>query len=185
MARPLSIDDDQLLDRLLGVFREHGFAGAGIADLSAASGLQRASLYHRFPGGKEEMATAALAEVGRRFGWILEPMRDDPDVARGVAETARRIGAFYGAGALSCVLETMTLVGSPPPVRDQARQMAETWIEVMAAAARRAGRSPADASAAAREVFVGIEGALVLGRVSGDTAAFAASVQRLPELLLP
>ncbi|MFD4635887.1 TetR/AcrR family transcriptional regulator [Lentzea sp. NPDC058436] len=185
MARPPRIDDADLLDLLMPVFREKGFDGTAIGDLSEASGLQRASLYHRFPNGKEEMAEAVLAKVGERFLWILGPMREDADVARGVAETARRLGDFYGAGALSCVLDTMTLAGTPEKVRNQARLLATTWIDAMADASRRAGRDQADALRAAKEAFLRVEGALVLGRVLGDTDAFADSVALLPGILLP
>src|SRR5262245_47848000 len=112
MARPPSIDEDELIDLIVAVFREKGFDGTAIGDLSTASGLRRASLYHRFPDGKEQMAEAVLAEVERRFHRILEPMRDDPEVVRGIVGTARGLAEFYQAGALSCVLDTMTLAGA-------------------------------------------------------------------------
>ena len=185
MARPPSINEADLLDLLVRAFREKGFDGTAIGDLSAVSGLQRASLYHRFPDGKEGMAGAVLAEVGARFLWILAPMREDQDVARGVDETARRLGDFYGAGALSCVLDTMTLAGAPDRVREQARSLAKTWIEAMAEASRRAGRRPDEAMRAARDAFLRVEGSLVLARVLGDTDAFAEAVALLPNLLVP
>ncbi|WNV88008.1 TetR/AcrR family transcriptional regulator [Umezawaea sp. Da 62-37] len=185
MARPPSIDEAELLDALIAVFRDKGFDGTAIGDLSSASGLQRASLYHRYPDGKEGMAEAVLAEVGRRFRWILQPMGEDEDLARGIAETAGRLGDFYGAGALSCVLDTMTLAGTPEKVRDQARALAKTWIDVMAEASRRAGREPDEALRAAKNAFLRIEGALVLGRVLGDTSAFAESVALMPSILVP
>ncbi|TGQ06111.1 helix-turn-helix domain-containing protein, partial [Mesorhizobium sp. M00.F.Ca.ET.217.01.1.1] len=40
------------------VFREHGYEGASLALIGAATGLGKGSLYHFFPGGKEEMARA-------------------------------------------------------------------------------------------------------------------------------
>ncbi|WP_436535976.1 TetR/AcrR family transcriptional regulator [Actinoplanes sp. HUAS TT8] len=185
MARSPSIDEAQLLDALMAVFREKGFDGAVIGDLSAASGLQRASLYHRYPAGKEEIADAVLTKVGERFLWILEPMRTDSDLARGVAETANRLSDFYGAGTLSCVLDTMTLAGTPAKVRDHARALAVTWIDAMTDAARRAGREPDDARRASTEAFLRIEGALVLARVMGETQAFTETVALLPSILLP
>lgn len=185
MPRPPSVDEDQLVDLIVAVFREKGFEGTGIGDLAAASGLQRASLYHRFPAGKEQMAQVALTRVGQRFDGVLAPLRDDPDVARGVAETARRLGEFYGAGALSCVLDTMTLAGAPAPLRDHARSLAAAWIDAMTAAARRAGHRPEAAVRAARDAFVRLEGALVLGRVTGDTGIFAETLALLPSLLVP
>ncbi|WP_164094666.1 TetR family transcriptional regulator, partial [Serratia marcescens] len=42
------------------VFREHGYEGASLAVIGARTGLGKGSLYHAFPGGKEEMASAVL-----------------------------------------------------------------------------------------------------------------------------
>jgi len=50
------ITDAQLTDALTDVFRTYGYEGATLSRISEATGLQRASLYHRFPGGKEAMA---------------------------------------------------------------------------------------------------------------------------------
>ena len=58
------VDPDDLIDRLLEVFRTVGYDGATLSKLSQATGLQRASLYHRFPGGKKAMAAAVLAHAG-------------------------------------------------------------------------------------------------------------------------
>ncbi|WP_394428717.1 LmrA/YxaF family transcription factor [Streptomyces sp. SGAir0957] len=124
-----------------------------------------------------------LTKVGERFLWILEPMRTDTDIARGTAETARRLSDFYGAGTLSCVLDTMTLAGAPKKVREHARSLAQEWIEAMAETARRAGRRPEDALRAAKDVFPRIEGALALARVLGDTEPFAEAVALMPGLL--
>src|SRR3954469_22668198 len=45
------------------VFREHGFEGASLSLIGERTGLGKGSLYLFFPGGKEEMATAVLAEI--------------------------------------------------------------------------------------------------------------------------
>src|SRR5260370_8776623 len=51
---------DEIIDRLFTVFRDRGFEGASLADLSRATGLGKSSLYHHFPRGKEQMAEAVL-----------------------------------------------------------------------------------------------------------------------------
>lgn len=53
----------------------------------------------------------------------------------------------------------------------------------MAETARRAGRRPEDALRAAKDVFLRIEGALVLARVLGDTEPFTEAVALMPGLL--
>ena len=46
---------------LMEVIRAKGFEGASMNDLAEATGLKKASLYHRFPGGKQEITEAVLA----------------------------------------------------------------------------------------------------------------------------
>ncbi|MEP7000146.1 MAG: helix-turn-helix domain-containing protein, partial [bacterium] len=48
MPAPIS-SKDEVLDRLLDTFRDRGYEGASLAELSAATGLMKSSLYHYFP----------------------------------------------------------------------------------------------------------------------------------------
>ena len=56
-----------VLPALGEVFREHGFEGASLSVIGKRTGLGKGSLYHFFPGGKEEMAAAVLTEIDGRF----------------------------------------------------------------------------------------------------------------------
>src|SRR3954470_7971806 len=107
MGRAASVDDDEIYARLAGVFRAAGYAGASLSALSAAAGLQRASLYHRFPSGKPAMAAAVLDSVEHDLGTALEPLTTAADVAAGVAAMARHLAGTYRDGRMACVLDTM------------------------------------------------------------------------------
>jgi AcrR family transcriptional regulator len=45
------VSKDEVLDHALELFRTFGFEGVSFSDLSAATGLEKPSLYFRFPGG--------------------------------------------------------------------------------------------------------------------------------------
>ena len=68
------------LPALAELFRERGFDGASLSDIGERTGLGKGSLYHFFPGGKEEMATSVLDEIA---GWFEEavyrPLRGSED----------------------------------------------------------------------------------------------------------
>ena len=49
-----------VIQALIDVFRRCGYDGATLSSISEATGLGRASLYHHFPGGKQEMAAVAI-----------------------------------------------------------------------------------------------------------------------------
>lgn len=59
MARPRTFDLDEALDAALEAFWKHGFAATSMADLCAATGLGKGSLYQAF-GDKESLYLAAL-----------------------------------------------------------------------------------------------------------------------------
>src|SRR6266481_2155438 len=63
--RPAKVTDAQLYEDLAAVFRRKGYAGTSYSDIREATGLVKASLYHRFPGGKEAMVTAGYTDIGR------------------------------------------------------------------------------------------------------------------------
>lgn len=54
---------EEVIAQLTKVFRQYGYEGATLARLSEATGLGKASLYHHFPKGKEEMAAVVLIET--------------------------------------------------------------------------------------------------------------------------
>ncbi|TQM46216.1 TetR/AcrR family transcriptional regulator [Pseudonocardia cypriaca] len=184
MPRPQSVSDDELFHRLAEVFRVAGFEGASLGALAEGAGLQRASLYHRFPGGKVQMAEAVMEWAKGVFTNALEPMTDDPDVTVGVVESARRLSAIYADGLLPCMLDTLSLSGAPESIRAIAAELTAGWIDAMAAAAERGGATAADARVAAEEAFVRVEGSLVLARLRDDPTAFRRAIAELPQMLL-
>ena len=185
MGRAASVDEAEIATRLGEVFRASGYAGASLSALSEAAGLQRASLYHRFPSGKPAMAAAVLDSVEHELESVLQPLASGRDVAGGVAEMARRMAHSYRDGRMACVLDTMTLAGAPQDVKDQAARLAGKWIEAMAGAAVRAGATEAEATGVARAALVRIEGALVVARVLDDPSVFHQALSELPGLLAP
>lgn len=53
-------------------FRAHGYAAVGIGEILEESGVSRSSLYHFFPGGKEELAQAVLRDIQKESIQRLE-----------------------------------------------------------------------------------------------------------------
>ena len=57
------VERSQVLRALGEVFRAHGYEGASLTLITEATGLGKGSLYHLFPGGKEQMAAEVLADI--------------------------------------------------------------------------------------------------------------------------
>jgi AcrR family transcriptional regulator len=178
------ITDQDLIGRLTRVFQDHGYEGASLTRISQATGLEKASLYHRFPRGKDQMAEAVIAHVGEHFiNDVLAPLQGDGPVHRRIRETGRRLLAFYESGQRSCLLDTLSLSGGSSKLHELVGLTYAAWRDAFAAAACEAGLSSALARKRSEEAIMGIHGALVLARATGDRKPFARMVARLPELL--
>ena len=58
--RPQKINDSELLNKLFATIRQKGYDGTSLNELADLTGLKKASLYHRFPGGKKDMVKSVL-----------------------------------------------------------------------------------------------------------------------------
>ena len=63
MARHREFDEDKVLNALRDIFWEHGFEGTSYADIMAATGLQKGSLYSAF-GDKRALYQKTIARNG-------------------------------------------------------------------------------------------------------------------------
>src|ERR1700759_4433398 len=55
-----------MVESAVWLFRRQGYAATGLAEILAASGAPKGSLYHYFPGGKAEIGAAAVRRAGER-----------------------------------------------------------------------------------------------------------------------
>ena len=178
------ISDQELIARITRVFQDHGFEGTSLSAISEATGLEKASLYHRFPGGKEQMAEAALGHVAKCFvNTLLAPLRESGPALVRVRETARRLQAFYETGERSCLLDTLSLPGGGAALHKAIEGTYEAWIDAFIAFAKESGFSPGQARRRAEDAVIGIHGSLILARATGKTKPFVRMIRRLPALL--
>ena len=175
-----------ILDSLTSLFREHGYDGTSLSRIMKATGLVKASLYHRFAGGKEEMATTVIDRVAGEFATNLLAVLNGPgDPQERLQETGRRLWEFYGAGRKACLLDSLTLNRESPAVQARAKAALDFWIAAFARFARESGgMAPDHAARAAQDAIAAIEGGLVISRVSGNTGPFLRAIDSLPARLL-
>jgi len=61
------ISDDAFLEIALDRFRTYGFEGVSLKMLSDKTGLEKPSLYYRYPAGKDQIVTTVAESVA---GWF-------------------------------------------------------------------------------------------------------------------
>jgi AcrR family transcriptional regulator len=181
-VRPAKVADGAVADALVSTFRRGGYAGAAIRDLCEATGLKSASLYHRFPRGKADMALAALARVAGSFEKaVVAPLEAEGDPAARLAKSAAGLRRFYAGGRLGCLLAAFAASEAPEPVREEVAAALARWRGALAAALAEAGGGGAPGDEA-EDRIAAVQGALVLARGTGSTAAFRRAVSRMEGL---
>lgn len=174
MARPQMIDDQALIERLSHTFRAVGYEGASLARLAQSAGMQKPSLYHRFPRGKQQMAGEVLSAARAWYlEHVFEPLAGVGTPAERVAAVARALEGFYDGGRQACLLNLMSQPpGEASPFAKPIREMFAALIATFAAVARDAGVPPAEADERAARTVALLHGSLVLARGLNSVSPF-------------
>jgi AcrR family transcriptional regulator len=149
--RKSDVTRERILDSAALVFSEKGYAGARLADIAAAAGIQTGSLYYHFPGRDELVEEVLRQGVARTHDSVRERVEALPDGASALDRVRAAI-----AGHVLAVLQigdytsaNIRIFGQvPDEIRarhlvDQ-RRYGAFWNELLEAA-RAAGEIRADA----------------------------------------
>jgi TetR/AcrR family transcriptional regulator, lmrAB and yxaGH operons repressor len=174
---------EDVIPAIRDVFRRHGYDGASLSAISEATGLGRASLYHHFPGGKDEMAEAALDDVAAIIdGRIIPTLRQgELPAAKRLAAMAEELTRFHEGGRAACLCGVLALTA--PALRPRVRAIFARWLDALADLAQEAGARRADAREAAEEVLARIEGALILAAAQENPRPFRRALDDLQRIL--
>jgi TetR/AcrR family transcriptional regulator, lmrAB and yxaGH operons repressor len=175
----------EVIPQLMAVFQEYGYEGASITRFSAATGLKRASLYHYFPNGKEEMAEAVLDYIMQNMQQnLLAPLRSDLAPSDRIQGMNKNVNAFYQQGQRDCLLALLSIGEAHQLFQKRVQQAINLWIDSLAVVLVDGGISTTTARQRAEEAIALIQGSLVLTRGLNSTAIFERVLDRMPDTLL-
>jgi TetR/AcrR family transcriptional regulator, lmrAB and yxaGH operons repressor len=161
----------RLLESATDLFSRQGFGATGIKAVLAAAEAPYGSLYHFFPGGKQELGAAALTYGGERYRELLESVYPvEADVVDATADSFVRAAKLleetdYG---YACPIATIALevANNDELMRTAAADAFESWLAVLQERFTTAGMTAERARDVAVEVFCLIEGAVLLSRTT-------------------
>ena len=166
---------------LLQLFRQHGYDGATLAKISEATGLGKASLYHHFPGGKDQMVEVVLDFVE---GWVDEniarPLQSDGEALTRLQGMCDRISELYENGEQPCILAILLMGSGRDLFHAKVSLRLREWIEAIAAVLIEAGTSETLAKQRAENAVIAIQGSLILSRGLDDPTIFQRVIQEIP-----
>lgn len=186
MGRKSTLQDADLLQRICDAFRAAGYEGATLATLSLATGLQKASLYHRFPGGKEQMAAEVLNMTGEWLGKeVLQPLQGRGTPRARLEGMVARLDQFYEGGRKACLLNLMSQ-GQPceGPFDATIHSLMTAWVDALSRLLHEAGIDMPLARSRAEQALISLQGSLIVSRGMGTQRPFQDFLANLPDTLL-
>lgn len=176
-----------ILAAAAGLFRRHGYSGTGLAEILAASGSPKGSLYHHFPGGKAEIGAAAVGFAGDLVTASLEQLAavhaSPEDLLRAYAQQLAgwMAQSDWRAG---CPISTVLLETAPdePAITDAGAKAFADWTAVFVRALTFHGVEPSRALTLARLAISAIEGALILARVERSAEPILMAADQMADL---
>jgi AcrR family transcriptional regulator len=171
---------ERIVTKTAELFRRQGYTGTGLKQIVVGSAAPFGSVYHFFPGGKEELGAEVIRVSGRFYQELVEAVWDAaPDPISGVA------GIFDGAAetlrqtdyADACPIATVALeVASTNEVlRVATADVFAAWTDSAIARFVAAGIDPTKARELAISTIALLEGAFILSRATRTTEALAAA----------
>jgi TetR/AcrR family transcriptional repressor of lmrAB and yxaGH operons len=169
------------------LLRRQGYAATGLNEIVSASGAPKGSLYFHFPGGKEELAAAAMERTGEELrGAIAAVIASRPRAADSLSALIDGLGAGLEASGFrdGCPIATVTLeaAGTSETVRLAAERVFGSWLQTLEQGLRADGLNDQQAARRALLVLAAIEGALLLARARRDLAPLEAVRDELAAL---
>jgi TetR/AcrR family transcriptional repressor of lmrAB and yxaGH operons len=165
----------RMVDGAIRLLATRGLAGTSFSSVIDLTETPRGSIYHHFPGGKDELVAAAIDRSAENAVTLLDQRAGES--AERVAELfldSWRLLLTRSGFAAGCALVAVTVDTDSADLRARTAAAFRTWQDHLAALLSRGGLSTDDAARFATLLLAASEGAVLLSRATGDTADFDA-----------
>jgi AcrR family transcriptional regulator len=165
---------ERIVNASAELFRRQGYTGTGLKQVVAEADAPFGSLYHFFPGGKEQLADEVIRLAGQFYLQLFEAISDQaPDLVTatsdffaGAAETLR-VTDYADACPIATV--ALEVASTNDTLRQATADVFDSWIEAATARAIDAGVPRRKAHELAVSLLASLEGAFILCRAMRST----------------
>ncbi|MBC8098782.1 MAG: TetR/AcrR family transcriptional regulator [Armatimonadetes bacterium] len=185
----MSVAREQFIHTMCALLELQGYAATGLNQIIKESGSPKGSLYHYFPGGKEELTAQAIQQVAqvvlKRIEDSMAAVDDSPaeairDFLRNVAYNVELSGYRAGGPITTVALET---AATNERLRDACAAIYLSWQRAFAARLQAGGITPLRAERLAMLIISTLEGGILLCRVQRSRAPLEAAAEELYTLI--
>ena len=167
----------RIVEATANLFQRHGYTGTGLKQISADSGVPFGSLYHFFPGGKEELAAETLRWSAQRYAaHVGEVLANGPsqDIAAAVRhafdQAAEDLVATDFVDACPIATVALEVASSNDPLRRVTAEIFEEWLQGLDAWFVAVGVPKRSAREQSTLFLAALEGGFLLARAARDPA---------------
>jgi AcrR family transcriptional regulator len=179
---------ERIIATTADLFRRQGYTGTGLKQIVAEANAPFGSLYHHFPGGKEQLGAEVIRSAGKMYEeLVMTILGGAPDLVTGVRD------AFLAAAVVldetdyadACPIETVALEVSSTneTLREACAEVFESWIEAGTSVHADGGLPKAKARELAILFISVLEGAFVLCRAQRNTEALEVAAELVSSLV--
>jgi TetR/AcrR family transcriptional regulator, lmrAB and yxaGH operons repressor len=163
----------RMIERAAILLAKKGLQGTSFSEVLEASGAPRGSLYHHFPGGKEELVLAALGAASDRAMDVLNRLGGRPatDIAQTFFELWRTVLSVSNFGA-GCAVVAVTVAADAPVLLESTAEIFRTWRTRLGELLTEGGVPAERAYALSATLIAASEGAVILSRAERSFEPF-------------
>ncbi len=171
---------ENMIDTAVVLLAKSGYQATSFSTVVEASGAPRGSIYHHFPGGKDQLIAAAVQVAGDRAIALLDSLegRGPVDIAQGFLQMWRSLLVATGT-RVGCSVLAVTVSAPAGELRDAAGSAFASWRARIAELLTAGGADGVAADRFAALLIAGSEGAVVMARASGGLEPFDAVADQL------
>jgi AcrR family transcriptional regulator len=179
---------DRIIEASSALFMQRGLPASGLKQIATESGATIGSLYHFFPGGKQELAAETLRASGEAYEALVGAVFDaEPDIVRGVqacfAEAAANLRVNDYADACPVATVALEVASSDEHLRTVTAGVFERWLAGARHRFEAAGIGSRRAAELSTMLIAALEGGFLLSRVAKNTAPLDAIGRVMTELV--
>lgn len=166
----------RLIQTAILLFQRQGYHATGLTQILTESNTPKGSFYHHFPGGKEELAEAALALAGSSINDLIVKSFDAQETFEaGVKHFAQSLAKWFSDSNYSagCPISSTLLEMVPKSDRLHAacHDVMSGWAATVTSYAMKHGHET-NAQTVGTAFVLAIEGAWMMSRATQSTLPF-------------
>jgi TetR/AcrR family transcriptional repressor of lmrAB and yxaGH operons len=176
----------KVLDTTRGLMQAQGYNATGLNQIIKESGTPKGSLYHYFPGGKEQLASEAIQlaaqELGQKLATAFEHSESLIQAFEAIVDVGIQelIESDFECG---CPIATVALEANEGPVLEACQTAFRGAQKLLESRLLLAGYEADQAQRLATFMFGAYEGALILSRTHRDVSPLRGLKDMLPAVL--